>query len=81
MSGSRVDSVQVNNDYIVVQAEANVTSYNTSFYTRYNTTWVFTRNSRTYSHAYVAIMHDSSNTIAAFNMDHSIVLTIDEEGI
>lgn len=78
MSGSRVDSVAVNNFYIVVQAEANVTHSGSSFYTRYNTTWVFTRNSRTYSHAYVAIMHDSANTLIAFNMEHSIILSMDE---
>lgn len=81
MSGSRVDSVQVNNFYVVVQAEANVSHGNSSFYTIYNTTWVFTRNSRTYSHAYVAIMHDSFNTFVAFNMEHSIILSMDEEGL
>lgn len=81
MSGSRVDSVAVNNFYVVVQAEANVSHSGSSFYTRYNTTWVFTRNSRTYSHAYVAIMHDSANTLVAFNMEHSIILSMDEEGL
>lgn len=81
MSGSRVDSVHINNFYVVVQAEANVTNANSSYYTIYNTTWVFTRNSRTYSHAYVAIMHDSFNTLVAFNMEHSIILTMDEEGL
>ena len=80
MSGSRVDSVQVNNKFVVVQAEANVTSSH-GFALIYNTTWVFSRNSRTFSHAYVAIPHDSYNTLVAFNMEFSYILTIDEEGL
>jgi hypothetical protein len=44
-------------------------------------TWVFTRNSRTYTNAYSIIPHDSANTFIEFNRDYSFIMSIDEESI
>lgn len=65
---------------MVVQAEGNVTKSNNAT-ALYNMTWIFSRNSRTYTNAYAIINHDSDATFIDFNRDRSIVLSIDEESI
>jgi hypothetical protein len=77
LAESRVDSLAVNDKYVIVQSEGNVTARDGS-QVLYNTTWVFTRGSRTYTNAYAIIPHSSATTLIDFNRQNSFIMSIDE---
>jgi len=47
---------------------------------RYQSTYVFTRGSRTYTNAYVAIPHKTTQAFVDLHRDNNQLLTIDTEG-
>lgn len=77
MQGSRVHSVWVNEEYVVAQLSANVTTSVQGQIAWYNSTIVFNRNSRTYLNAYDILEHASENVIIDMERATSMVLVID----
>ena len=60
---SRVHSLWVNEEYVVAQISANVTTGVEGVTEWYNSTIVFNRDSRTYLHAYDILEHTAENVI------------------
>ena len=79
MEGSRVSSIWVNEEYIACQLRANVT--NSTNQTEYHSTLIFDRGTRTYTNAYAVIHHSSYRAVIDLNIQHSTLLSIDEDSI
>jgi hypothetical protein len=80
MEGSRVSSLWVNEEYIACQLKANVTN-STNQTEEYHSTIVFDRGTRTYTNAYAVIHHSSNRAIIDMNLEHNMLLSIDEDSI
>jgi hypothetical protein len=80
MEGSRVSSLWVNEEYIACQLKANVTN-STNQTEEYHSTIVFDRGTRTYTNAYATIHHSSNRAIIDMNLEHNMLLSIDEDSI
>lgn len=65
---------------MVVQLTANLTNSTDNTTKRYQSTYVFTRGSRTYTNAYVAIPHATPQAFVDLHRDNNQLLTIDTEG-
>lgn len=76
---SQIADLWVNEQYVVVQLTANLTNEKQQELT-YQSTYVFTRGSRTYTNAYAAIPH-ISNAFVDLNRDTNQILTIDALGL
>lgn len=76
---SQISDLWVNEQYVVVQLTANLTNEKQQELT-YQSTYVFTRGSRTYTNAYAAIPH-ISNAFVDLNRDTNQILTIDALGL
>ena len=77
MQDSRVHSVWVNEEYVIAQVSANVTTAKEGETQWYNSSIVFNRNSRTYLHAYDILEHSAENVIVDLERDRNLVLVID----
>lgn len=80
MEGSRVWSMWVNEEYIACQVRANVTN-STGQIEEYHSTLIFDRGTRTYTNAYAVIHHPSYRAGVDMNLQHSVLLSIDEDSI
>lgn len=70
----------VNEGYVVAQITANLTDAKTNQTSAYQSTYVFTRGSRTYLNAYLAIPHPSFHAFVDLHRENSQMLIIDTEG-
>ena len=70
-------SLWVNEEYICLQAMANVTN-GQSEAEEYHSTIIFDRGSRTYTNAYAVIPHSSYRTIIDLNIEKNLLFVIDE---
>lgn len=77
MSNSTVSSVWVNEDYVIAQVSANVTT-STNGTAWYNSSIVFSRGTRTYLNAYEILEHNTTNVILDFERSTNLVLVIEE---
>jgi len=77
MSESHIHSLWVNNDYVIAQITANVTS-TTNETTLYNSTMVFSRGTRSYLNAHEVFDHKSSNVIIDLQREDNLLLIIEE---
>jgi hypothetical protein len=77
---SDIHDLWVNEHYVVVQLNANLTDAQGKE-SEYHSTYVLTRGSRTYTHAYVAIPHLAHNSFVDLNRDSDQILTIDALGL
>lgn len=80
MENSQVTDVWVNEEYIACQLKANVTN-STNQTEEYHSTIIFDRGTRTYTNAYAVIHHSSSNVVIDLNIQHNVLLSIDEDSI
>lgn len=78
MANSTVTQVWVNEEYVIAQVSANVTNA-TNGTTWYNSSFVFSRGTRSYLNAYEVIEHNSSNVILDFERSTDLVLVIEPE--
>jgi hypothetical protein len=78
--GSWIHDLWVNEQYVVVQLTANLTNDKQQDIA-YQSTYVFTRGSRTYLNAYVAIPHANFHAFVDFNREASQMMSIDTERI
>jgi hypothetical protein len=74
--GSWIHDLWVNERYVVVQLTANLTNDKGAI-EAYQSTYVFTRGSRTYTNAYVAIPHPNMHAFVDLHRENSQILTID----
>ena len=78
--GAWIHDLWVNEQYVVTQLTANLSdSKNQS--RAYQSTYVFTRGSRTYLNAYAAIPHPNFHAFVELNRDNSQIMTIDTDRI
>lgn len=75
---SWIHDLWVNERYVVVQIAANLTN-DKQQEVEYQSTYVFTRGSRTYTNAYVAIPHVNFHAFVDMHRDNNQLLTIDSE--
>lgn len=72
-----IHDLWANEQYVVTQLTANLTDSNKSV--AYQSTYVFTRGSRTYLNAYAAIPHPNYHAFVDMNRDTSQMMTIDTD--
>lgn len=77
MSNSTVYQLWVNEEYVIAQISANVTTGGGGTMW-YNSSMVFSRNTRTYLNTYEILEHNSANVILDFERDTDLVLVIEE---
>lgn len=77
---SHIHDLWCNEQYVVVQLTANLTDDKQQAVT-YQSTYVMTRNSRTYTNAYIAIPHVNHAAYVDLNRELNQILTLDTEGI
>ena len=78
--GSSIHSLWLNEQYVTVQLSANLTDHlNQS--RPYQSSLVFTRGSRTYMNAYVAIPHPNEHAFVDLNRENSTIMEMDTEKI
>lgn len=78
--GAWIHDLWVNEQYVVTQLTANLSDSKNQ--TRaYQSTYVFTRGSRTYLNAYAAIPHPNFHAFVELNRDNSQIMTIDTDRI
>ncbi len=75
---SWIHDLWVNERYVAVQIAANLTNEKQQS-VEYQSTYVFTRGSRTYTNAYVAIPHVNFHAFVDMHRDNNQLLTIDTE--
>jgi len=73
--GSNIHSLWVNELYVAVQLSANLTSDNGTVPTQ--STYVFTRGTRTYTNAYLAIPHPNSHAYVDLDRDNNKLMSMD----
>jgi hypothetical protein len=78
--GAWIHDLWVNEAYVIAQITANLTDAK-SVTVAYQSTYVFTRGSRTYLNAYAAIPHVNFHAFVDLNRDNSQMMTIDTERI
>jgi hypothetical protein len=79
LHGSYVRSLWLNEDFVIVQASANVT-YGAGFMIN-NYTWVLDRGDRTYGTAFKVVDHKHWNAFTHFNRRDNQLMIADEKGI
>jgi hypothetical protein len=70
----------VNEGYVVAQITANLTDAKTNQTSAYQSTYVFTRGSRTYLNAYLAVPHPNFHAFVDLHRDNSQMLVLDTDG-
>jgi hypothetical protein len=78
--GAWMHDLWVNEGYVIAQITANLTDEKNAT-VAYQSTYVFTRGSRTYLNAYIAIPHPNFHAFVDLNRDNSQMLTIDTDGL
>lgn len=78
--GAWMHDLWVNEQYVVVQVTANLTDEKNST-VAYQSTYVFTRGSRTYLNAYIAIPHPNFHAFVDLQRDTNQLLAIDTDGL
>lgn len=73
-----IHDLWVNEQYVVTQLTANLTD-EAGKQVAYQSTYVFTRGSRTYTNAYAAIPHPNFQAFVDFNRDSSQMMLIDTD--
>lgn len=77
MDSSIITSLWVNEQYVIVEASANITHEHNGTDEFYNATLVFVRGTRTYMNAHIMLPHRSARTAVDLDFDKSLMMTID----
>jgi hypothetical protein len=78
--GAWMHDLWVNEGYVVAQITSNLTNSKNET-VAYQSTYVFTRGSRTYLNAYLAIPHSNFHAFVDLNRDNSQMLVIDSDAL
>ena len=78
--GAWMHDLWVNEQYVVAQITANLTDEKNNT-VAYQSSYVFTRGSRTYLNAYAAIPHPNFHAFVDLNRDNSQIMLIDTDRI
>lgn len=77
MQGSRFHGLWVNEEYVIAQVSANVTTGVENQTAWYNSSIVFNRGTRTYLHAYDILEHSAENVVVDMEQETNLVMVID----